>query len=112
LARRNSLGVMEDPVKAMVLDAVSLLLREFTVHRVEVGWGRDELRITLLLRPRREGVSVPAWRIIELEDRIAEALGLKPDLSHSRVSVTPDGLLVLLYSYRVPGIWPPEAPPL
>ncbi len=106
----NPLGVMEDPVKAMVVEALALLGRDFIVRSVELSWGHGELRITVTLRPRRGGVTVSTWRLLELEERIAARLGLDPELSHSRVGVTEEGLLLLTYTYRAPGIEPPRVP--
>ena len=107
---KNPLGVVEDPVKAMVIDALGLLGPGFLVKNVEVHWGVDELRIVVELRPRGDEGSVSAWRIVELEDRIMEVLGLEPELSHSRIGVRRDGVLILTYTYRIPGLRPPRAP--
>jgi hypothetical protein len=101
---------MEDPVKAMVVDAASSLGPWFLVHMVELHWGEGELRVMLYLRPRGEEATVSTWRIIELEERLLDRLGLEAELSHSRVGVTKEGLLLVTLVYRVPGLRPPTAP--
>ena len=107
---RNPLGVMEDPVKAMVLDALAALGPGFLASSVELHWDVGELRVVVELRPRRRGETLSTWRIIELEEKIADRLGLEPELSHSRVGVTDRGTLLLAFTYRAPGVRPPEAP--
>ncbi len=104
--QRNPLGLMEDPIKSIVIDAVTSLDKNYTIKSVDVIRDVEELRIVVILRPRREGSTISTWRIIDLEERIATILGIEVELTHSRVGVTPEGYLMIIYSLKSKDIKP------
>ena len=100
------MGLMEDPIKSIVIDAVTSLDKNYTIKSVDVIRDVEELRIVVILRPRREGSTISTWRIIDLEERIATILGIEVELTHSRVGVTPEGYLMIIYSLKSKDIKP------
>jgi len=106
--RKNPLGFMEDPIKSMIIDAVSRIDKDYTIRSVDVMREEGELRIIIELRPRREGATISTWRIIDVEERIASLLGIDVELSHSRVGISPDGYLLIVYTIKSNEIRPLE----
>jgi len=104
ISRKNPLGVMDDPVKGLLFEVLSTLDYNYVVKEIDVERGENELRVSVVMKPRRDDATISTWRIIEMEERITSLLGLEPDLSHSRVGVTPDGLLLVVYAFRVKDI--------
>jgi len=93
---RRAFGALEDPVKGMVHEVLSVLDPNYRVARVSVErLGRNSLRITALLKPRVEGATISAWRLIEAEERLAARLRVRLELAHTRVGFSPEGLLVV-----------------
>jgi len=106
--RRNPLGFMEDPIKGIIIDAIARIDKDYVIRSIDVVRDEGELRIVVELRPRREGATISTWRIIDIEDRITALLGINAELSHSRVGVSPDGYLLLIYTIRSADIKPLE----
>jgi len=106
IGRKNPLGVMDDPVKGLLLEALSTLDYNYIIKEIDVERGENELRVSVVMKPRRDDATISTWRIIEMEERITSVLGLEPDLSHSRVGVTPEGFLLVVYVFRIRGIRP------
>jgi len=97
----DKLGVMEDPIKGILVDALYDLAKNYVVKSISVEREDRELRIVITMKPIREDATLSTWKIIELEDRIVALLGIEYELSHSRVGVTYDGSLVLVYTFRI-----------
>ncbi|BEP18219.1 hypothetical protein PYJP_15710 [Pyrofollis japonicus] len=102
VSRRNPLGVIEDPIKAIIIDTIARLDRNYLVRGIEVKRRPGELIITVELRPRNTSTTftISTWRIIELEERLVAALGVDADLTHSRIGVSPEGYLVIVYTIK------------
>ncbi|RUM47249.1 MAG: hypothetical protein DSY37_03080 [Hyperthermus sp.] len=102
----NPFGVLEDPIKDVVLAAVAGLFYGFRVVRISVFRDVGELRVSVFLKPSSQSSSLSAWDVLEAEERIAGSLGIRVELAHARIGVSEDGLLVLHYSFRSPDIAP------
>ncbi len=101
MSRDKRLGIMEDPVKGIIVEALYDITSNYVVKNISIEWSSRELRIKITMKPLKEDATLSTWKLVELEDRIVALLGIEYELSHSRIGVTPGGDLLLIYSFRI-----------
>ena len=93
-------GIMEDPVLGILRELMSTVTRDYRIVHVDIRRGDDEIRIQFRLRPLIEGATISLWRLLSLEEKIMRKLSFEATFSHTRIGLSEDGDIIVLYVYR------------